>query len=131
MSSRNEENVRINEQIRRKLKNYPAIILEYYEHLIASGKAYSTAKSYIETLLSFVDYMYAGMHTEDFFTKISSQNIYSYLEAGTEKNTNEETRMNYSSANAGKWSALHSFFAYLIPLHIMYNPVDGVQRPSL
>ena len=130
MSGKFEENMRINEAIRLKLNNYPTIILAYYEQLISEGKSFGTAKLYVETILSFVDYMYAGQEASDFYTQISGENIQSYLETIGNHIRSEKT-VSSKASKAQKWTSLYSFFQFLIPAYLSKNPVADVQRPEV
>jgi integrase/recombinase XerD len=131
MGGRQEGDIRIDELIRGKLKNYPPVILAFYQQMLADGKSYATAKLYIDTIISFVEYMYAGAYPEDFYTRINSKNIQSYLDSVSDKFTDRKSGEASNAARAQKWSTLNSFFRFLTPRYIAENPVSQIPRPKL
>ena len=121
-----EKDQKIDTRLRETLQSYPRIFLMYYESLIDDGKSFSTAQIYIRNLLRFFKSIFLFPFAEDFYTSVSSKMIQDYLDSA---NGSDIDAINHT--NAGKWSALNSFFSFLVPNYLVSNPVDAVPRPEI
>lgn len=131
MSGRYEREMQIDNLIRRRLANLPSIITDYYYSLISAGKSYKTAQGYIEHLDRFIRFTFTYKCPEDFYLNIKSTHINRYISSLRTKTTNGKNKKVSDSYKTGSWSALNSFFQFLIPEYISNNPVAHTSRPKM
>ena len=130
MSGRYEKEMRLQCQIKKQLEVAPDIVYEYYYSLIGSGKSYETAYKYILCILAFIEYTFHGKCEADFYKNVKPIHINKYIASLRTKNVNGRTERTSDSMKCGHWSALRSFFQFLVPGYISTNPVDSTQRPK-
>lgn len=127
MGGRYEKEIQINNNVKEKLERLPSVISDYYYSLISSGKSYVTAQSYIYNVENFLSTMFKRPYKEDFYVSVNSNHINRYISSlriGT-----RGKRMSDSYLTT-KWSALNSFFDFLVPDYIAINPVAATKRPK-
>lgn len=111
-----------------KLEHYPPIVAQYYNWLNCSSRTINTIYAYLKAITHFIDYQFNNSIPDDFYKRINAKDISAYLDSlDTIRNTQSGKISN--SNRATKWSALNSFFEYLTPEYINYNPVEAVPRP--
>lgn len=111
----------IDEEIKARLSSYPNLLKDYYNVLV-SKKSYNTARTYIKNITKFLDYKFGSIIPDRFYLEISSHDIDKYLNS-----LSSGSATNASKANI--WSSLNSFFQFLIPRYISFNPVSRIKRP--
>ena len=128
MDGKREQDQKINEVLTSKLRNYPPILMSYYQKMIEDGKSYRTARNYIQALLQFINFRFGDQIPFDFYLEVSTKDIEDFLDSVRTK-VSDGTPSN--AAKALNWSVLNSFFQYLTPMHIQRNPLTSIARPSI
>lgn len=131
MSGRYEKEMKIDNIVREKLNNLPEILTDYYYSLISSGKSYRTAQSYIDHVEKFINFTFKGKCPEDFYVNVTTTSINKYISSFRTRVVNGKTKKISDSYKTVGWSALNSFFQFLVPDHIKSNPVASTQRPKM
>lgn len=131
MSGRYEKEMAFENKTKLKLQKEPMILTEYYYSLIGSGKSYATAYNYICYVINFLNFTYKKKHPEDFYLNIRSAHINKYIASLRTREINGEVKRTSDSIKTVHWSALNSFFQFLIPEYINDNPVTNTQRPKM
>ena len=131
MSGKYEKEVKLETMIKNRLDGVPAIIGEYYYSLISAGKSYETAYKYIGYIISFLDFTFKGKCDEKFYEKVKPLHINKYIASLRMKNVNGKMERSSDSFRSVNWSALNSFFQFLVPDYMDVNPVENTQRPKM
>lgn len=131
MSGRLEKEDILKRKISNRLKNQPGIIEEYYYSLVSSGKSYDTAYRYINYIISFVDFTFGAGSNEKFYKDVKPIHINKYIASLRTKLVNGEAERTSDSIRAVQWSAINSFFQFLVPEYISANPVENTIRPKM
>ena len=119
-------------KIRSKLNDFPKVIKDYYYHMEAAEKTYTTIKVYINYIGNFMNYCTHGVYDEYFYKKITSSTINEYMSSMRYKtNKNGEMIKIGNGIRATRWSAINSFFIYLKSNNLIdHNPMEQTIRPS-
>lgn len=131
MSGRYEIEMKIDNSVKAQLNRMPTIFTEYYYSLLGSGKSYNTAKEYISRVAKFIQYIYNDNCPEDFYLNIKPSDINRYissLRTMRSKRCGQKISDSYMTVS---WSALNSFFDFLVPDYINKNPVANTSRPKM
>ncbi len=131
MSGRYEKERALEIRIKNRLEKSPSVLSDYYYGLIGSGKSYDTAYRYIGHVMSFLDFMFKDKYSEDFYLKIKPVHINKYIASLRIKEINGKTKRTSDSIRSVAWSALNSFFQFLVPEYISSNPVEQTKRPKM
>ena len=131
MSGRYEKEAALESRINEKIKNAPQVVIEYYYSLISSGKSYTTAYNYINYVMSFLNFTFGDKHSEDFYLKVKAVHINKYISSLRTREVKGEIKKTSDSIRTVQWSALNSFFQFLIPDYIQSNPVASTKRPKM
>jgi site-specific recombinase XerD len=131
LSGRYEKEMKIEQQVMKKLQAMPSILMDYYYSLIGSGKSYRTAKAYIDNVVQFINFTYNGNCAEDFYINVKSNHINKYISSLRTKSVKGKTERTSDSHKGLHWSSLNSFFQFLIPEYISNNPVANTTRPKV
>ena len=129
MSGKYEKEKKLERKIQSRLELAPDIMSEYYYSLIGSGKSYETAYNYIGYILSFLQYTFNGAYNENFYEKVKPVHINKYIASIRNKDINGKMERTSDSMRGTQWSALNSFFQFLIPDYLKENPVANTNRP--
>lgn len=123
----------------KKLQAYPQVVTEYYRKLIAQGKTYRTAQTYVNVVTHFADYislngkavvpLFEDIPAGEFYEGIESDDIEQFLYVLKSKSIPDEEAS--PETKATNWTALYSFFDFLTPQYIISNPVINVKRPEV
>lgn len=130
-SGRYEKELRFEARTKEKLKNLPDVMTEYYYHLVGSGSSFTTVDNYINYISSFLRFTFDGSLDEDFYLKVSPMHINKYIASLRTKIVNGQAKRTSDSIKALHWSALNSFFQFLVPSYIKENPVAATKRPKI
>ena len=130
MSGRYEKEMSLKCLIENRLKNSPAVIEEYYCSLVGSGKSFDTTYRYINYILSFVDFTFGDKADEEFYLRVKPIHINKYIASLRMKQVNGKTEKTSDSIRGVHWSALNSFFQFLVPEYLEVNPVEKTKRPK-
>jgi integrase/recombinase XerC len=131
MSGRYEKEKKFENRINERLKNAPSIITEYYYSLIGAGKSYATTYNYINYLMSFLKFTFKDNYPKEFYLKIKPVHINKYISDLRTKEVNGKIERTSDSIKTVQWSALNTFFQFLIPEYINVNPVSSTTRPKM
>ena len=135
MSGRHEKEINIERKIKNRLDNAPYIVSEFYYSLIGSGKTYDTAYAYINYVLSFINFMKlenkSQFNSEKFYERVKPLHINKYITSLRTKHVNGKAERASDSIRSVQWSALNTFFQFLVPDYIQSNPVANTQRPKM
>lgn len=130
MSGRLEKETNLKRKIENRLAAAPSVVEEYYYSLISSNKSYDTAYRYINYVISFIKFTFDNCEDEKFYLKVKPIHINKYIASLRSKMVNGKSERTSDSIKAVQWSALNSFFQFLIPEYISTNPVEGTKRPK-
>lgn len=131
MSGRYEKEKRFENRIIEKLKVAPSIMTDYYYYLMSSGKSFTTTYNYINYVTSFIDFIYGNKVQDDFYLNVRSVDINRYIASLRTKVINGKIERTSDSIRTVQWSALNSFFQFLVPEYIKENPVANTNRPKM
>lgn len=131
MSGRHEKEMKVDKIVLKKLEKMPSIVGDYYSSLIASGKSYRTAKGYVEVVILFIKHIFGDNCNEDFYKNVTSSHINRYMASIRTKVVKGRTERTSDSYKTASWSALNSFFQFLVPEKLSINPVVHTTRPKM
>lgn len=130
MSGRYEKEHNIEQKIKKRIENLPSILNDYYYSLIGEGKSYDTTYRYINSVISFLEFTFKGEYEEDFYVNIKPADINKYIASLRTKDFKGKTERTSDSYRSTRWSALNSFFQFLVPDYISSNPVANTNKPK-
>lgn len=131
MSGRHEKDMGFEKKTKIKLQEAPPILTDYYYSLIGAGKSYTTAYNYVCYVINFLKFTFKKGCPEDFYLTVKSTHINKYIASLRTKTRNGEVKATSDSLKTVHWSALNSFFQFLVPEYIDINPVSHTQRPKM
>lgn len=131
MSGRYEKEMQIEQNVMKNLQDMPSILTDYWYSLIGAGKSYRTAKEYIASVIRFIKFVFNEGCPEEFYRDITTGHINRYIASLRTKTTNGKTERTSDSYKTTNWSALNSFFQFLVPDYISTNPVTNTARPKM
>ena len=130
-SGRYEKELKFENRTREKLKQLPDVVTEYYYYLVGSGSSFTTVDNYINYINSFLKFTFNGSYKEDFYLKIRPVHINKFISSLRTKVVDGQIKRTSDSIKAVNWSALNSFFQFLVPNYISENPVAETKRPKI
>lgn len=131
MNGRYEKEKRFDNRTKEKLKNLPDVVNEYYYSLIGSGSSFTTIDNYINYIQAFLKFTFPNGCKNNFYEKIRPLHINKYISSLRTREVNGKVERMSDSIRAVQWSALNSFFKFLVPEYIKENPVENTQRPKI
>ena len=131
MSGRYEKDMKVENIIKGKLEYLPTVVTDYYYSLISGGKTYRTAQTYIDHIEKFIKYAFKRKCQNDFYLNVTPNTINRYMASLKTKNIGGKVTRISDSYKTGAWSALNSFFQFLVPDYIDSNPVAKTTRPKM
>ena len=133
MSGRYEKDMKFENKTKNRLQGEPEILMEYYYSLVGAGKSYTTAYNYICYVINFLRFAFNEEYKDDnaFYKKVKPVNINKYISSLRTVNRNGEVKNTSDSIRTVQWSALNSFFQFLVPEYLDTNPVASTQRPKM
>ena len=131
MGGRHEKEVMLDGRIKKNIEDKPEIFTEYYYSLIGSGKSYDTAYRYINAILEFSQFVFGSKLEDNFYENVKSVHVNKYITALRTKDVNGKVKRTSDSIKTVKWSAINSFFQFLVPEYLDDNPVTNTQRPKM
>lgn len=130
-NGRYEKELRFETRTRNKLEVLPEIMTEYYYYMIGAGNSFTTVDNYINYIRSFLSFTFGDKCQENFYIKVKAVHINRYIASLRTKTINGEVKRTSDSIRALHWSALNSFFQFLVPSYIQENPVSDTKRPKI
>ena len=131
MSGKFEKEQEMKVKIENRLKGKPQVVNEFYYNLIGSGKSYTTTYTYINYIISFLNYTFKDGCKEDFYLEVKPLHINQYMASLRTKDVNGKKERTSDSIKTVHWSALNTFFQFLVPDYITSNPVSSTNRPKM
>ena len=126
-----EQENKIKQKIDEKLKGLPDIFEEFYSYMDSDRKSYATIKHYIEYVSDFMDYVTSGDEDDEFYKNVTVPQIREYLVSLRRRNENGTEVRNSDSIQATRWSALNTFFKFLVmDDYLDVNPMTKTKRPK-
>ena len=133
MNGRYEKDMKFENKAKNRLVNQPEVLTEYYYSLVGAGKSYSTVYNYINYILKFLNFTFSEEYKLDkeFYAKVKPVHINKYIASLRTITKNGESKPTSDSIRTVHWSALNTFFQFLVPEYIDTNPVASTQRPKM
>ena len=131
MSGRMEQENKLKDKIEEKLSTLPAIFSEFYSYLEADQKSYATIKHYIEYVSDFMDAVYKDDDKNEFYKHVTVSDIREYIISLRRRFEDGQEVKNSDSIQATRWSAVNTFFNFLLlDDYIDVNPMSKTRRPK-
>lgn len=131
IAGRLEKETQFYENMRVKLQSMPKIMSEYCTSMRANRKAYTTVGVYVNNVLHFANFVCNDNITEDFYKKISPNDVESYMISLETRHTKDGVKRMGDDILQARWSSLNTFFEWLIQRgYIDKNPIKVVSRPK-
>ena len=131
ISGKIEQENKLKKRINEKLNTLPSIFSEFYSFMDADQKSYSTIKHYIEYVSDFMDVVATEEHRDDFYKYVTIPEIREYIISLRRRTEDGKEIKNSDSIQATRWSALNSFFNFLVmDDYIDVNPMTKTKRPK-
>ena len=131
MNGRVEIENKIQKKIEEKIKKLPQIFEEFYNYLESDGKSYGTCERYIDYVYDFMRYVSHGEFTEDFYKNVSVADVRAYIASLRRRTEKGEEIKNGDSIQAARWSALNTFYNFLVLDDYMEtSPMAKTKRPK-
>ena len=130
MNGRIEAENKLIDKIEEKLNTLPSIFREFYNYMEADQKSYSSIKHYIEYV---ADFMYAVCEnpTNTFYEDVTVSQIREYIISLRRRIENGKEVKNSDSIQAARWSAINSFYNFLLlDDYLEVNPMTKTKRPK-
>ena len=131
MSGKIEQENKLKQKINEKLSTLPSIFSEFYNFMDADQKSYGTIKHYIEYVSDFMDVVATDENKDDFYKYVTVPQIREYIVSLRRRIEDGNDVKNSDSIQATRWSALNSFFNFLVmDDYIDVNPMTKTKRPK-
>ena len=131
MSGKIEQENKLKKKIEEKLNTLPSIFSEFYNYMDADQKSYASMKHYIEYVSDFMDVVSTEEHRDDFYKYVTVPEIREYIVSLRRRTEKGKEIKNSDSIQATRWSALNSFFNFLVmDDYIDVNPMAKTKRPK-
>lgn len=132
MNGRLEKEIHAKELMEKKLLALPAVFTEFYYHLDAEGKSYTTLNNYIGHNIDFMNYIMSHCQDGTFYDGVRPIHINQYMASIRHKEVNGELKRVGDEIRAARWSSLNAFFNFLKSHdYIEENPLDKTKRPKI
>lgn len=132
MNGRLEKELYSREKMRKKLNELPPIFTEFYIYMNGDHKSYMTVEKYINYINDFMMYITNGHPSNNFYNIATPSKIKQYISFLEVQNRNDEVVRVGDEIKATRWSALNTFFNFLITEnYIDNNPMIKTKRPKV
>ncbi len=132
-NGRLEKELQAEIKMKETLRTLPKVFAEFYYSLRASKKSYTTMRAYISYVKEFMLYTTNNQPVEDFYKRVTSEDVEQYFISLETIEVNGEIVRTGDSIQAAKWSALNTFFDFLVNKkeYISENPMKKTERPII
>jgi len=131
MSGRIEQENKLKNKIEEKIGTLPAIFSEFYNYMEADQKSYATIKHYIEYVSDFMDAVFKDGDKNEFYKDVAVSDIREYIVSLRRRFDGGKEVKNSDSIQATRWSALNTFFNFLVmDDYLDVNPMTKTRRPK-
>lgn len=132
MSGRIEQENKIKGKIKEKLSTLPTIFSEFYNYMEADQKSYASMKHYIEYVADFMNAVAKDGMEDTFYQCVTVPEIREYISSLRRRTENGKEIRNSDSIQAQRWSALNTFFNFLVmDDYLDINPMTKTKRPKV
>ena len=130
MNGRMEQENKIIGKIEEKLSTLPLIFSEFYSYMEADQKSYASMKHYIEYVSDFMDAVAKDDTRDEFYKYVTVSEIREYIISLRRRIEKGKEVKNSDSIQAARWSALNTFFNFLVmDDYLDTNPMVKTRRP--
>lgn len=131
MSGRIEKENKLKIKIEEKLATLPVVFSEFYSYMEADQKTYASMKHYIEYVADFMDSVHKDGNKNEFYKHVTVSDIREYIVSLRRRVEDGKEVKNGDSIQATRWSALNSFFNFLVmDDYLDINPMTKTRRPK-
>ena len=131
MSGRIEQENKLKRKIEEKLSTLPPIFSEFYSYMEADQKSYASIKHYVEYVSDFMDAVYKDGDKNEFYKNVTVAELREYITSLRRRIENGKEVKNSDSIQATRWSALNTFFNFLVmDDYLDINPMTKTRRPK-
>ena len=131
MNGKIEQENKLKRKIGEKLNTLPLIFKDFYNYMEADQKSYASMKHYIEYVSDFMDAVADEETKDEFYKYVTVPEIREYIVSLRRRNENGKEVKNSDSIQATRWSALNTFFNFLVmDDYISVNPMAKTKRPK-
>lgn len=131
MSGKIEHENGLKKKIEEKLNTLPSVFSDFYNYMDADQKSYASIKHYIEYVSDFMNAVSTEEHRDDFYKYVTVIEIREYIVSLRRRTERGKEIKNSDSIQATRWSALNSFFNFLVmDDYIEVNPMAKTKRPK-
>jgi site-specific recombinase XerD len=113
-NGRLEKELKAETKTRAMLAALPEIYTEFYYSMRASKKSYTTMIVYLRYVKNFMDFVTHNKPSNDFYKTVTSSDIEQYLISLETREVNGQIVRTGDNIQATRWSALNTFFNFLI-----------------
>lgn len=130
-SGRIEKENQLRKKINGMLDVLPSVFTEFYNSMDADGKSYGTCYKYISYVAEFMEFVTHGDKDDEFYKNVTVAEIRSYITSLRRRTDNGNEVKNSDSIQATKWSALNTFYNFLVMDDYMdVNLMAKTKRPK-
>lgn len=130
-SGKIEQENKLRNQINSKLSQLPNIFTEFYNYMEADGKSYNTCLHYISYITDFMNFVTNGNANEQFYKNVTVAEIRTYITSLRRRMEYGEEVKNGDSIQATRWSALNTFYNFLVmDDYVEINLMSKTRRPK-
>lgn len=131
-SGRLEKENKLRIKIENKLSDLPSIFTEFYDDMRGDRKSFTTIDTYINYIVSFMNYITNDNPVDDFYVKVTAPIIKQYLVSLQTRNIDGQIVKSGDDIQATRWSAINTFFIFLVNNnYIKENPMIKTKRPKI
>ena len=131
MNGRIEQENKLKRKIEEKLDTLPTIFSNFYNYMEADQKSYATIKHYIEYVSDFMDAIFKDGDKNEFYKNVTVSDIREYIVSLRRRIEDGKEVKNSDSIQATRWSALNTFFNFLVmDDYLDVNPMTKTRRPK-
>lgn len=131
-SGRLEKENKLRIKIENRLANLPQVFMEFYDDMRGDRKSFTTIDTYINYVVSFMNYITDGNPDGGFYKTVTTSMIKQYLVSLQTRDVDGQTVRAGDDIQATRWSALNTFFVFLINNdYIKENPMAKTKRPKI
>lgn len=131
MNGKMEHEAKLRQKINEKLSTLPAIFNDFYLYMDGDGKSLGTIKHYIEYTSDFMYSVTDGVSDDKFYKNVTVPQIREYIVSLRTRVDGKKEVKNSESIQATRWSALNTFFNFLVmDDYIDSNPMAKTKRPK-
>lgn len=130
-SGKIEQENKLRNQINGRLSQLPNIFTEFYNYMEADGKSYGTCLHYISYIADFMNFITKGHTNEEFYKDATVAEIRTYITSLRRRTEYGEEVKNGDSIQATRWSALNTFYNFLVmDDYVDINLMSKTRRPK-